>query len=386
MSIHHHKFIILGSYTANVLGQVRGLGERGIRPYGVLIHKNTFRIDKSKYWAKVYSAETIEEGLDIVLRVFGNEDVKPFLYTDRDDVMGLLDRRFDDLKDKFYFWNAGKQGQLNKYLNKEEQLRLAEECGMRIPQTEVVKVGEMPKHLNYPIFTKAKDSLNPYWKGNAFICYNEEDLKRAYSVMDIKEIMLQEYIVKKDEHPIEGISLNGGKQIKLLIKSVNYRLTKDSYGIFRHLEPFCDNELEEKIRKFIQSINYTGIFEIEFIIDKSGMAYFLETNYRITQYNYGYTRFGVNFPLLFANSILKGQIDTDEIKYTDIRPFNVMSELEDFRISCLHGDVSLWQWIKDVRHTHCFSFYASNDKKPFFWTLWEKAANGIKKKIYRFIR
>ena len=386
MDIYNHKFIILGSYTANVLGQARSLGERGIRPYGILINKNTFRIDKSKYWKKTYDANSIEEGLDIIRREFGNEEQKPFLYTDRDDVMGLLDRRFDDLKDKFYFWNAGKQGQLNKYLNKEEQLRLAEECGMRIPQTEVVKVGEMPKHLKYPIFTKAKDSLNPYWKGNAFICHNEEDLKRAYSVMDIKEIMLQEYIVKQDEHPIEGISLNGGKVIKLLIKSVNYRLTKDSYGIFRHLEPFCDDELEKKIKKFIQSINYTGIFEIEFIIHKNGMAYFLETNYRITQYNYGYTKFGVNFPLLFAKSILKGQIDTDEIKITDIRPFNVMSELEDFRISCLHGDVSLWQWLKDVRHTHCFSFYASNDKKPFFWTLWEKATNSFKKKIYSFSR
>ena len=381
MNIHEHKFVILGSYTANVLGQVRGLGERGIRPYGVLIHKNTFRIDKSRYWAKVFEAETIEEGLDIVLREFGNENVKPFLYTDRDDVMGLLDKQYDILKDRFFFWNAGKQGRLNKYLNKEEQLRLAEECGMRIPQTEIVKVGELPKHLKYPIFTKAKDSLNPYWKGNAFICYNEEDLKYAYSMMDIKEIILQEYIVKQDEHPIEGISLNGGKEIQLLIKSINYRLTDSSYGIFRYLEPFYNTELEEKIKKFIMATKYTGIFEIEFIIDKNGIPYYLETNFRITQYNYGYTRFGINFPILFANSILKGIIDEDEINYTNIRPFNVMSEFEDFRISCLQGNISLWQWLKDIRHTHCFSFYASNDRKPFYWTLWAKAINVIKKKI-----
>ena len=381
MDITTHKFVILGSYTANVLGQVRGLGERGIHPYGVLIHKNTFRIDKSKYWTKVFCAETIEEGLDIVIREFGNETVKPFLYTDRDDVMGLIDRKYDMLKDKFYLWNAGEQGRLNKYLNKAEQLRLAEECGMRIPQTEVVKVGEMPQHLTYPIFTKAKDSLNPYWKGNAYICYNEEDLKKVYSIIDIQEIMLQEYIVKEDEHPIEGISLNGGKDIRLLVKSVNYRFTKDSYGIFRHLEPFYDEELGQKIKSFIRAINYTGIFEIEFIIDKKGVPYFLETNFRITQYNYGYTKFGINFPVLFAKSILKGEIDTDEIKHSNIRPFNVMSELEDFRISCLHGDVSMWQWIKDVKRTNCFSFYAPNDKRPFYWTLWEKTINGIKKLI-----
>lgn len=379
INISNHKFIILGSYTANVLGQVRSLGERGICPYGVLIHKNTFRIDKSKYWTKVFCAETIEEGLDIVLREFGNEKNKPFLYTDRDDVIGLLDRHYEKLKDKFYLWNAGEQGRLNIYLNKEEQLRLAEKCGMRIPQTEVVKVGEMPKHLRYPIFTKAKDSLNPYWKGNAFICYNEEDLKIVYNIIDVTEIILQEYIIKEDENPIEGISLNGGKDIRLLVKSVNYRLTKDSYGIFRHLEPFCDDELGEKIKSFIQTIKYTGIFETEFIIDKNGVPYFLETNFRITQYNYGYTKFGINFPVLFAKSILKGEIDTDEIKYSRIRPFNVMSELEDFRISCLHGNISLWQWIKDVHHTDCFSFYSSSDILPFLMTIWAKIKNTLKK-------
>lgn len=71
--VKDHKFIILGSYSANVLGQIRGLGERGIKPIGVLVHKNTFRIDKSKYLAKVHSVNTITEGLDLVLSVYGQK-------------------------------------------------------------------------------------------------------------------------------------------------------------------------------------------------------------------------------------------------------------------------------------------------------------------------
>ena len=66
MGIKDHKFIILGSYSANVLGQIRGLGEKGIMPIGVLVHKNTYRIDKSKYLSKVFSVNTIEEGLDLI--------------------------------------------------------------------------------------------------------------------------------------------------------------------------------------------------------------------------------------------------------------------------------------------------------------------------------
>lgn len=379
MNIRNHKFIIFGTYAANTLGQIRSLGEKGIYPTVVLVHKNSIRIDKSKYISEKINVSNIEEGLDLIIKKFGNESTKPFLYTDRDDIMGLFDRRYNELKDRFYFWNAGEEGRLNKYLNKNEQLHLAEECGFKVPKTEIVKIGEFPKTLQYPIFTKAVNSLNPWWKGVAYICNDENDLKKVYSlVKDIPEIMLQEYIDKKNEIPYEGISINGGKEVKMLIKSINYRFTKDSYGIYRHLEPFNDNDLEGKIKKFIQVTNYSGVFEIEFIVDKQGNPYFLETNFRITQYNSAYTMFGVNFPFLYAQSCLKDRLFLEDVNYIKKRPFNVMSEFEDLRISCLHGNVSLIQWLKDVYNTDCFQIYDKHDKAPFFYTLWDKLRDYFK--------
>ncbi len=379
MELKDHKFIILGCYSANVLGQIRSLGEKGINSIAILIRKNTFRIDKSKYISELYDFNDVTEALDFVIDKYGNELTKPFLYTDRDDVVGYIDNRYDEFKDKFYVWNACEQGRLNIYLNKFKQIELAKECGMNIPQTEIVKVGTLPKELSYPIFTKAVDSLNPFWKGNAFICNNSTDLINAYKKMDVKYILLQEYIQKQDEHPIEGISLNGGEIVRLFVKSINYRLTKDSFGIFRHLEPFDDSILEEKIKKFIGKIRYTGIFEIEFILDKSGKEYFLETNFRITQYNYAYTKFGVNLPYLYAKSILNGSKDAfNDVIYSQKRPFKVMSEFEDFKLSVVYGKTPFLEWIKDVRDTDCFSFYDSNDKKPFYYTLYSKICNIFK--------
>ena len=381
MDINIHTFILLANYSANTLGQIRSLGERGIKPIAVLINKNSFRIDKSKYLSNVHNVNSIEEGLEFIINKYGNETIKPFLYTDRDDVVGLLDRRYDEIKDKFYFWNAGSQGKLNKFLNKEEQIKLAQACGFNVPKTEVVAVGEFPKTLTYPIFTKAVDSLNKWWKGQAFICENEQELRTVYKLIkDVPQIILQEYIDKQNEVPYEGISIQGGKELKMLVKSVNYRFTKDSFGIYRHLEPFNDPELETKVKKYIQHIGYSGPFEIEFIIDKNGIPYFLETNFRITQYNSAYTMFGVNFPYLYAKSILDGMQALGEIRYSNERPFNVMSEFEDFRLSCLHGNVSLWQWIKDVQSTKCFQYYDKHDKAPFYWTIFSKIVAVFRKK------
>ena len=377
MEVKEHKFIILGSYSANVLGQIRGLGEKGINPIGVLVHKDTFRIDKSKYLAKVYSVNTAEEGLDLIISIFGHESKKPFLYTDMDYAMALIDKKLDDLKDRFFVWNAGEKGNLSRLLNKYQQFILAQECGIKIPKTEYVKVGELPKTLNYPIFTKAVDSLNPYWKGNAYICQNEEELKQAYKRMDIESILLQEYIIKQDELPIEGISLNGGDEIKLLGRTVSYRFQKDSFGTFRYVEPYSNPELEVKIKKLIKKFHYTGAFEIEFIINQDGTEYYLETNFRIAQQNYAYVKLGANIPYLYAVSTLAGHIDEDEIKYIPKQKVNLMHEFEDFKICVLSKSMSIFKWLKDVRETDCFSFYDKKDKAPFFYTILEKIKNHL---------
>ncbi len=372
MNIQEHKFILLASYTGNTLGQIRSLGEKGIKPIAVLVHKNTFRIDKSKYIGKLYDVKDIEEGLDLIIEKYGNEPVKPFLFTDRDDVMGLIDKRYNELVDRFYIWNAGQQGRLSKYLNKGEQIKLAEECGFKVPKTEIVKLGEMPHSLQYPIFTKATDSLNEWWKGCASICKNEKELKDFCKKLEVENLIIQEYIDKKDETPIEGISINGGKNILLFGLTRNYRMTEDSFGTFRRIEPFNDKFIEDSIRRFIQHINYTGAFEIELIIDKQGNAYFLEANFRIAQQNYGYTAFGANIPYIYAKSILCGEIAKDEICYTRKRPFNIMYEFEDFRLSVLRKKVSLWRWLKDIKQTDVFLFYNKKDKAPFYYTIWEK--------------
>lgn len=377
MDLNNHKFILLASYTANALGQIRSLGERGIRPIAVLTNKNTFRIDKSKYISELYNVRDINEGLNLIIDKFSHEPYKPFLYTDRDDVMGIIDRRLDELLDKFYVWNSGEPGKLNRFLNKAEQIKLAERCGFKIPQTEIVKVGELPKSLKYPIFTKAIDSLNQWWKGCAYICNNEEELKKVYSLVEVKSLVLQEYIEKSDETPIEGISIKGGKEILLFGKTQNYRMPNDSFGTYRHIEVFDDINLEQKIKQFIQAINYTGAFEIELIEDKLGEAYFLEANFRIAQQNYGYTKFGANIPFIYAKALLLGRIDKEDISYTTKRPFNIMYEFEDFKLFVISRRISIIQWLKDLHKTDVFLFFNKDDNVPFYYTILEKIKNFI---------
>jgi len=378
MDIKKHKFIILGSYTPNVLGQIRSLGEKGISPIGILIHKDTFRIDKSKYLSKCYSVDTPEEGLEIIIHEYGHEPYKPFLYTDRDDVVGIVDKHLDDLSKRFYVWNGGEQGKLSRFLNKNDQIELARQCGFRTPNTELLKSGELPTSLNFPVFTKATNSLKQWWKGSAYICNNESELIKVYNAIEDEELLVQEYIIKKDETPIEGISIDKGREIYLYGQTRNYRQPEDSFGTYRHIEKFNNLETEKKIKDFIRKIGYTGPFEIEFIIDKNGIAYFLEVNFRIAQQNYGYTCFGVNISYIYARSILENTIAKDEINYTSKQPFNIMYEFDDFKAFVVNKKIPLLKWLKDVKSTDVFLLFNKNDIAPFLFTLWEK----FKKRIF----
>lgn len=381
MDIYKHKFIILASYSANALGQIRSLGEKGIRPITVLAHQATYRIDKSRYISKLFNVNGFEEGLDLIINKFGKEKLKPFIYTDCDEVMGLLDRRYEEIKDKFYFWNAGKSYRLSQFMVKSVQLSIAKECGMNIPNSEIVNVGELPKSLSYPIFTKATESFsNIWWKANSYICNNEAELKDAYSKMDISSIVLQEYVMKQDEIPIEGISINEGKDIVLFGQTRNYRMSEKSYGTFRYLEKFKDKKIELQIKEFIQKVKYTGAFEIEFIIDKNGVPYFLEVNFRISQPNYAFTVWGANIPYIYAESILKNEI-TFNNNNSDQKPLNLMYEFEDFKYSILQNKINIFRWFKDVWSCDVFLYYNRHDKMPFYFTMYSKIILAIQKII-----
>ena len=372
-----HKFIIIGSDHSNTLGQIRCLGEKGIRPIVVITEKKPYLINKSKYLGELHQVDSIAEAPRYVAEHWGNEPEKPFLYIDRDDFMCAIDDCYDLLNGKFYFWNAGEKGRIRKLIHKEEQMAIAKECGLNVIPTERVKRGELPKMLDYPIFTKATNSLNPFWKANVFICHNEAELMEAYKHMGIDDVLLQKYIVKKDETPIEGISIDGGREVKLLIKKTSFRFEPNGFGLFSQLLPFADDALEQKIKVFMQRAHYTGIFEVELIVDESGESYFLEVNFRNTMFNHACANCGINILWLFAKWTLENHIDNSDVAFDGRNPY-VMYEVDDLKTSVVQGNLSLLYWIRDFRQTGSFLYLDKRDMGPFWALLCRKAGNAMR--------
>ena len=203
----------------NPLGIVRTLGESGISPIVVCVKGELEFVGHSKYVKEAYYVDSPEDGLEFIINRFGKiTDYKSFILTGDDVTVALLDRNYDRLKDYFYFYNAGESGRINYYMNKDNMFSLVERHGINIAKTWKIKVGEIPEDIEYPVMTKAINSIGDEWKDIVFICHNEEELQDSFKHIKSKYILVQTYIEKIDEVSFDAFSINKGKMYLLCLK------------------------------------------------------------------------------------------------------------------------------------------------------------------------
>ena len=100
--IHQHKFIICGGDGLNPLGIIRSLGEEGIHPYLILKRdkKKKSVISASKYIEQIYYANAEEDVIDILIKVFGDEANKPFVFLTGEGNAESLDQHYDIINNR----------------------------------------------------------------------------------------------------------------------------------------------------------------------------------------------------------------------------------------------------------------------------------------------
>lgn len=361
--IFKHKHFVLAIDHYNPLAIVRSLGEEGLDPIVLLNGHKGSRIERSKYVKDIFYFDSFDAALEYLVQNYSNEEFKPFIYNGTDESTLLLDNNYEKLKDHFYFMNGG--GRLSHYMEKYPQTITAEKVGIQIPREELLMTGVLPTSLRYPVMTKATTSAKGgNWKANAFICENESELKQAYSQMSVDTILVQEYIRKKNELCIDGISINGGEQVYMPYGCNYFSMTKDSYGGYIYYTPFENKDLISKITSLLREFNYSGIFCIEFLEGEDGNYYFLEVNLRHSGWGYAYTYGGYNLPVRWAISTLENKISMRNFKLK--KYFTAMSEWDDINTRFLNREISLLHWIKDFIKVDC-TLYSNKKDNLFFY-------------------
>lgn len=369
-----HVFIVIGAEHYNPLGIVRSLACVGIHPIAVLIRSKERIVSASKFCKKIYYVNNIEEGFDLIVRKYGDfakKSYKPFLLASDDATTSFYDKRYSDISDKFIFYNAGAAGRISHFMDKEKLCQLAEKYGIKIPLTYKVKKGIIPEHLDYPVLTKADNSFYKNWKATTHICHNKEQLEKAFTEIKQDNVIIQQYINKKNELCLDGYSWNKGKNIFIGIASSYKYILPDCYSYYMDVFNFHNETIYKALTNMFSEIGFEGIFSVEFLVTENDELLFLEINFRNSTWSYAATKAGMNLVVGWSIAMLEG--DRHIPLYKEIqKKFTAIVELPDFKIRVLGRKVNIFQWIKDVRKSNCTFYYDKNDRKPFFSAIISK--------------
>ena len=363
--INGHIVIVFALEHYNPLGLIRSLGENGINPIYFSIKRRYEVATYSKYISKLYRANSIEEGYQLLLKEYGNFDYehRPIILFSDDKSIGYFDLHYEDIKDKFICYNAIKQGRINEFMDKKKILDLAKKYGFNVLDSYVVNKGEIPDGLVYPIITKDISPNSGSWKSDVFICDNEEELKKAYETITSPKVLIQRFVNKKNEYALEGFCINHGKDIMIVTALTWKYLIEGYYSPYHDVMPFNDKDMENKLQKMFEEIGFEGIFEVEFLIDQDGTYYFLETNFRASAWNHTGSIAGMPLSYLWVKSTIDGKIDKNAKK--DFKPFTDMSEVIDFGKRVDSGKISLAQWLLEFKQAKGTYIYDEYDPEPF---------------------
>lgn len=369
----NHKFIVLAVEHYNTLGLIRSLGEYGIAPIYIAIKGRTTVASKSRYVRDCYYVETCEEGYHVLIEKFGNETLKPFVLSIDDKTTSFMDYRYDELKERFIFFNAGKAGRINQYMDKYKILQIAKKHGLKILDSWECEKGKVPVGISYPVITKAISPVVGGWKEDVHICNSEEELIQAYDAIVAPHVMIQKFIEKKNEYCLDGFCAAKGSLMFNAIESTYNYLIRGYYSPYMTVRNVSKPEIESKLNAMMKEIGFEGICSVEFLIDEDDEYYFSEVNFRNSTWSYAATKVGMPLPVLWAKAMIEGVLDIDAYK-TIPDKFTAMVEPIDYGKRVDTGKISAAEWLADYKDAGCLFYYDTYDREPYYEMMknWEK--------------
>ena len=358
------KAIVFGNTFYNTIGLIRSLGEAGL-PVDLLVVCNrpeecSYRL--SKYVCKFMTAPTEEDGVALLVKEYAAENEKPTILFAGDPPVCAVDRHYHDLKDTFHFFNCGEQGHINFFMDKANTFKVAEECGIALIKTWLVKdISNLPTDLTYPILTKGANSTTSN-KGHMNVFEDEDSLKN--SLCPGVEYLFQEYLEKECELNLVGLSVDHGERILLpaAIRKIRDDLHRQSVYIrLDDINDYPDLDVES-VRRFVRALQYEGIFSVE-LLKSRGKYYFLEVNLRNDGCGYLYTAAGINYPALWVK-YCRGELrDSDFSNVKFKAPFHLMHWDDVYNM--VEGKVGFFRWLYQAFAADAHFVMNRRDMKPF---------------------
>ena len=277
----------------------------------------------SKYVSRYYPCITQRDGEEIyrALCRYGDQAQRKLLIPTDDLAAAVVDTHYDALKTRYIIQNVkDTQGAICELMDKRVQKELAQRFGIPVVNGRAIRVCNgsfhIPSGVRYPCFIKPNVSMTAA-KSTIQACQNREELEKALSSFAPQkelDVMVEDYVKIATEYTLLGISA-GDTAIAPAFYTANKDGDKERRGatlVGRTLSCQEQAVLIEKLRRFVSSLGFTGLYNIDLIEDAAGHIYFTEINLRYAAAGCVFAQSGLNLPGMYADHVFSGKpIDTD---------------------------------------------------------------------------
>ena len=372
-----NKIIVWSIDDFNTLGLMRELGNAELDMLFLVKGHAGFAV-KSKYCKKHIETPTIEDGYKYLMENYENESKKPILIISSDEIITFVDQHKEEFEKLFIVPGTTIKGNIEKYIDKNNMTTLAEEIGILCPKSRAIKKGEDISDIQYPCLIKPSHQKPGHYNEFKFkICKNANALKKTLRyVRPDSEFIVQQYIPKELDLLVYGGRMWDDNTIfaGAFIRDRWADSGSSSHGYFTENIPQCADT--SKILKFLERIDYHGLFSVEYGLLEN-KAYFFEITLRNDGTSHYFYQAGANIPLAYVYS-------SAGLDYSDI-PTKVsgekwfIDELFDVE-NVLLGKIKKKTWKKDMSEATVFKYYDKEDTVPY-----EIAKKGKTKQIVQDI-
>jgi len=367
--------LIIGS-DFQALGAIRSLAQNNIPifllEYEIGISRFSRYVKRKKIDNSICSEKMFSESL---IQLAKTENLKGWVIIPNDDeFVKMLSLAHEDLHE-WYKISPPPWSVTQKFYYKYNSYNIAEELSIPIPKIYRSENYEdlVSQDLEFPLVLKpaCKENYYTVTKKKAVKVSTLQELLKEYnemtSIIGHADIVIQEMIETGIKGLYSYVSFFDGEKVVAGISAQRLRQHPMDFG---HATTYAETvevpELEVYATKFLQTIGYYGISEIEFIRDeKCGEYKFLEMNGRVWGWHTLAKAAGINLPNILFQHMTEGDIIFSK-NFKKAKWVRLITDIPTFIQEFFGGRMKLREYLKSLKGKKEYAVFSFKDPIPFF--------------------
>ena len=316
--------------------------------------------------------------LDHLLKLLMDRDLngkEVLVFPTNDLLVGSLSDNFEKLSTK-YKLSISEKKITDLAFNKRNTYEAAKKAGLPIPESfypnSLDELEKIEGQLTYPVILKPAVMYHFYKKAGkkVFRCGNKEELfnnyKKAIEIIPKNEVIIQEMLSGGAEKLYSFASYASKGEVKGSFIANRIRQKPMDFGV---ATTFAITVLSERIDdlalKFLKSLNYTGVSEVEFMFDEKTSDYkLIEINPRTWKWHTMSNKVGINLIEMLIDDYNGKDVTVQKNTLENIGWIEQLTDTFVMFSEVLKGRMKLKDYLKSIKINKEFATWDRKDPLP----------------------